>query len=206
MPCWRWSSKHSRNCGPSAGSGRGVAPTLPRSSASPLVKFVDIVNAQEVQTRELASAACAAATSFRWYSCLPSSTIVKYHPGRFQDVHVNTHQEVIWRCMLSCISDFECAQPRIVVQDSFRDPKRALPLHWLTRSDQHTTVRDISGIEERYDQNNGFTESRHLRARSRAETDRGLRSAARRDANPRAETDGNTPSAPRHQTSVPGSE
>lgn len=65
VPCCRWSFKHSRNRGLSAGSGRSVAPALPRSFASPTVNFVDIFRAQEVRTRELTSPACAGPTSSR---------------------------------------------------------------------------------------------------------------------------------------------
>lgn len=42
-----------------------MAPALPRSSASPRVNFVDIVDAQEAQTRELTSPLCADPTSSR---------------------------------------------------------------------------------------------------------------------------------------------
>lgn len=81
VPCWRWSSKHSRNRWPSAGSGRSVAPALPQSFASPRVNFVDIFDAQVVQTRELTSPACAAPTSPRLgivvsHCQLPSKTYI----------------------------------------------------------------------------------------------------------------------------------
>lgn len=89
---------------------------------------------------------------------------------------------------------FEFAKPRIVVQGPFRDPETRLSLHLLNISGQHTTVRDISGIEERYDERNGYKTSRQLRARSRPETDRGLRSAARREANSARPNRRHTPS------------